>query len=111
MFDSSILPVITGPTGIGKTAVAVSFAKTTGGEILSADSMQVYRHLSIGTAKPTSEEIHGVAYHLVDHVEPHEQYNLGRFVTEATALINDIRQRNHVPVLCGGTGLYLRGLL
>jgi len=73
--------------------------------------MQVYRHLSIGTAKPTRGDLRGVPYHLVDHVEPYEQYNLGRFLAEAEPLITDLHAKGKVPIICGGTGLYLRGLL
>lgn len=105
------VPVITGPTASGKTAVAVELARYLDGEIISADSMQVYRHLSIGTAKPSTEELRGVPYHLIDHIEPDEQYNLGRFVTEATRCLTEIRQRKKLPVICGGTGLYIRGLI
>lgn len=106
-----ILPVIAGATASGKTAVAVELARQTGGEIISADSMQVYRHLSIGTAKPDPAELHGLPYHLIDHVEPDTQYNAGRFVDEANACIVAIKQRGRQPILCGGTGLYIRGLL
>lgn len=109
--DKQTLPVIAGPTASGKTAVAVELAKLLGGEIISADSMQVYRHLSIGTAKPTPEELQGVPCHLIDHVSPDDQYNLGRFVREADEAIQAIESRGRRPVLCGGTGMYVRGLL
>lgn len=105
------LIVITGPTASGKTEVAVRTAQLIDGEIVSADSMQVYRHLSIGTAKPSASELQGVPYHLIDHVDPNDQYNLGRFVSEATSEIAGIRSRNRAPIICGGTGLYIRGLL
>lgn len=105
------LLVITGPTASGKTAVAIELAKQLQGEIISADSMQVYKHLSIGTAKPTSEELQGVPYHLIDHQSPNQQYHLGRFVSEATALIEEMQGRGVQPIICGGTGLYIRGLL
>jgi tRNA dimethylallyltransferase len=103
--------VICGPTASGKTAVAVELCRQINGEIISADSMQVYRQLSIGTAKPTPEELRGVPCHLIDHVSPDEQYNLGRFVDEASRAIEDVRGRGCVPVICGGTGMYIRGLL
>jgi tRNA dimethylallyltransferase len=105
------LVIITGPTGVGKTAVAVELAKTLNTEIVSADSMQVYRHLSIGTAKPAPEELQGVPYHLVDFVEPDHQYNLGEFVRNAEVLLAGLQERGKIPVVCGGTGMYLRGLI
>ncbi len=105
------IPVIAGPTASGKTAVAVELSAIIGGEIISADSMQVYKHLSVGTAKPTAEELHGIPCHLIDHVSPDDQYHLGRFVAEATSCIPDIRSRSAMPIICGGTGLYIRGLI
>lgn len=105
------LLVITGPTASGKTAAAVEVARRIAGEIISADSMQVYRHLSIGTAKPTPEELQGVPCHLIDHVDPDDQYNLGRFVTDAETTLREIWDRGKTPVICGGTGMYIRGLL
>ncbi len=105
------LLVITGPTASGKTTVAVEIARRIRGEIISADSMQVYRHLSIGTAKPTVDETRDVPYHLIDHVDPDDQYNLGRFVKEADNMLAEIQKRGNTPVLCGGTGMYIRGLL
>jgi tRNA dimethylallyltransferase len=105
------LIIITGPTAVGKTDVAVRVARQLDTEIISADSMQVYTHLSIGTAKPRPEELAGVRYHLVDYVPPDEQYNLGRFLRDAEPIIADLAIRGKTPVVCGGTGLYLRGLL
>ena len=105
------LLVISGPTASGKTSVALDLARRLNGEIISADSMQVYKHLSIGTAKPTAEELDGQPYHLIDHVEPGDQYHLGRFVTEATELIDKIRSSGKQPIVCGGTGLYIKGML
>jgi len=105
------LLVITGPTASGKTAVAVEVARRLHGEIISADSMQVYQHLSIGTAKPTRDEVQEVPYHLIDHQSPNDQYHLGRFVSEATELIKQMQARGVQPIICGGTGLYIRGLL
>lgn len=106
-----LIPVIAGPTASGKTAVAVELAKLIDGEIISADSMQVYQHLTIGTAKPTPEELQGVPCHLIDHVSPNDQYNLGRFVREAEEAMAAIQSRGRIPILCGGTGMYIRGLL
>lgn len=105
------IPVIAGPTASGKTGVAVELCRLIGGEIISADSMQVYKHLSVGTAKPTIAELQGIPCHLIDHVSPNDQYHLGRFVEEARKCIYDIRRRGATPVLCGGTGLYIRGLI
>lgn len=106
-----VLPVVAGATATGKTAVAVELARRINGEIISADSMQVYKHLSIGTAKPTQDELSNIKYHLVDHVEPDTQYHAGRFLVEANACIEDITARGRQPILCGGTGLYIRALL
>jgi tRNA dimethylallyltransferase len=105
------LVVITGPTAVGKTAVAVELARRVETEVISADSMQVYKFLSIGTAKPTTEELKGIKYHLVDFVEPDYQYNLGDFVQDADAVIRRLRGNGKLPIVCGGTCLYLKGLL
>src|SRR5690606_9314585 len=98
---TATIPIIAGPTASGKTAVAVKLAHAINGEIISADSMQVYRHLSIGTAKPTYEELEGVPCHLIDHVSPDEQYQLARFVSEAQTAIKQIRSRGKQPIICG----------
>lgn len=105
------LIVICGPTAVGKTAVAVEVAGQLGTEVISADSMQVYRHLSVGTAKPTSEELRGVPCKMVDIVDPDYQFNLGDFVEAATGHVERLLTEGRVPVVCGGTGLYIRGLL
>ena len=105
------LLVIVGPTATGKTAVAVECCLRLGGEIVSADSMQVYRHLDIGTAKPTPEERRGVAHHCLDLVEPDEEYSVARYRQHAEAAIADIHARGKLPVLCGGTGLYVKAVL
>lgn len=108
---NSELLIVTGPTAVGKTAVAVELACALDTEVISADSMQVYKHLAIGTAKPTSEELRGMRYHLVDCIEPDYQYNLGDYVRDADALIAGLHARGKLPIVCGGTGLYLRGLV
>ena len=105
------LIVITGPTAVGKTAVALELAKLLRTEIISADSMQVYRFLSVGTAKPTSQELGGIPYHLVDFVDPDYQYNLGDFVSQASLLIERLREQSKIPIICGGTCMYIKGLL
>ncbi|AXA35607.1 MAG: tRNA dimethylallyltransferase [Candidatus Sumerlaea sp.] len=105
------LLVISGPTATGKTALAVELARRLKTEVISADSMQVYRHLTIGTAKPKPEELQGVAYHLIDCIAPDYQYNLGDFVRDADQLIARIRAEGKLPIVCGGTCMYLKGLL
>lgn len=105
-----IVPAIVGPTAVGKTAVGVRIAETQRWEIVSADSRQIYRQLDIGTAKPTSEERSRAPHHLVDVVDPWEVYSCGRYRTEATAAIQRVRERGRVPIVVGGSGLYLRAL-
>jgi len=105
------LLVIVGPTAAGKTAVAVECCLALGGELVSADSMQVYRHLDIGTSKPTPEERRGIPHHCLDLVEPDEEYSVARYQADAGAAITDIHARGKLPVLCGGTGLYIRAVL
>lgn len=101
------LIVICGPTAAGKTAVAVETAKRVGGVIISADSMQIYKELSIGTAKPTEEELDGVDCRLIDFVEPDGEYNVYRYKQDAEREIADVVSSGKVPILCGGTGLYI----
>jgi len=103
--------VITGPTATGKTALGASLAKIQNGEVVSADSMQIYTHMDIGTAKPSSEERLGVPHHMIDIVPPWEDYSVARYVSDAALCIDDIRDRNRLPVIVGGTGLYIDSLL
>ena len=103
--------VITGPTATGKTAVGAGLALAVDGEVVSADSMQVYRMMSIGTAKPTPEETRGVPHHMIDCASPFEPYSAARYVAEASACCEDILSRGKVPVIVGGTGLYIDALL
>ncbi len=105
------LLIIAGPTASGKTSVGVQVALETGAELVGADSMQVYRKLDIGTAKPTSEELQGVPHHLIDVADPDEPFDADRFVTEADRVIADIAHRNRKIIVVGGTGLYIRALL
>jgi len=105
-----LIPGIAGPTAVGKTAVAVRIAERRGWEIISADSRQVYRGLDIGTAKPTPEERVRAPHHLIDVAEPCEVYNCGRYRNDATAAIDDVLRRGRVPLIVGGSGLYLRAL-
>ena len=103
--------VVTGPTATGKTAVGVRLAELLNGEVVSADSMQIYRGLIIGTAAPTSEEIRGIPHHMVGCVSPTEPYSAARYVREATVCCDDILLRGKLPIIVGGTGLYIDSLL
>lgn len=105
------LIIICGPTGIGKTALAVAAAETFGGEIISADSMQVYRFMDIGTAKPTVEERARAPHHLIDIVDPDEEFDAARFSRAAREVAVAIDRRNAVPIVAGGTGLYIKAML
>lgn len=102
---------VVGPTASGKTAYAINLAKELGGEVVSCDSMQIYQEMTIGTAKPTEEEMQGIPHHMIDVVSPFENYSVADFVTDAKACIAEILSRGRVPVLCGGTGLYVDSLL
>ena len=104
-------PVIMGPTASGKSALALELAERRNGEIVSADSMQVYRGLDIGTAKPTPEERRRIPHHLIDIADISDKFDVYRFKEEAEKCILDIRSRGKLPVVAGGTGLYLRALL
>ena len=105
------LLVITGPTAAGKTGLGILLAQALEGEVVSADSMQVYRGLDIGTAKPTAREMAGVPHHMLDAAEAGESYSVARYVAEAAACADDILARGKLPILVGGTGLYIDSLL
>jgi tRNA dimethylallyltransferase len=105
------ISILAGPTAVGKTAYAIDLAQELETEIVSADSMQVYRHFNIGTAKPSAEERSRVPYHLLDCIDPREEFNLARFITLADETIADISQRGMIPLVVGGTGLYIKGLI
>ena len=105
------LIVLVGPTAIGKTELSLTLAKEFGCEIVSMDSMQIYKYMDIGTAKPTQEERGIVPHHLVDFVDPADDYNVSRFVSDARSSIEKIQSHDKLPMIVGGTGLYLRGLL
>ncbi|MCL5966880.1 MAG: tRNA (adenosine(37)-N6)-dimethylallyltransferase MiaA [Deltaproteobacteria bacterium] len=105
------LLVLSGPTASGKTAIAIALAKRFPLEIVNADSMQVYRGMDIGTAKPSPEERAGTPHHLIDVADPGENYTAGRFVEDAGRAMEGIRGRGRFPLLAGGTGMYLRALL
>ena len=103
--------VVIGPTASGKTGLAVKIAEKFGGEVVSADSMQIYSELSIGTAKPSEKEMCGIKHHLVGHKSIDEEYSVVDYVEEAKKVIEDVYNRGKIPVICGGTGLYVDSLL
>lgn len=105
------LVVLTGPTAVGKTALSIAFAKAVQGEIISADSMQVYRGMDIGSAKIRKEEMDGVPHHLLDILEPDEIFNVMIFQQLAKKAIEEIYDRGHIPILTGGTGFYIQSVL
>ena len=103
--------ILAGPTAVGKTAASIRLAKAVGGEIISADSMQVYRHMDIGSAKIRPEEMEGVPHHLVDVLEPEEDFNVVRFQQIAKTAAEEIYARGRIPIAAGGTGFYIQALL
>lgn len=105
------LIVLTGPTAVGKSALAVALAKRIDGEIISADSMQIYRHMDIGSAKIKKEEMQGVPHHLIDALMPDEEFNVFKFQELAKTAMGEIYERGHVPIIAGGTGFYIQALL
>ena len=105
------LIIITGPTASGKTALSVELAKKVGGEIISADSMQVYRHMDIGSAKVTREEMDGVPHYLIDILEPAGEFNVAAFKKLASEAVEEIYAHGHLPIVVGGTGFYIQALL
>lgn len=102
---------IAGPTASGKTGLAVALAQALNGEVVSCDSMQIYRGMDVGTAKPTPEEMQGVPHHLLDVADPGEDFSVGRYVRLATEAITDIHSRGRTAIVAGGTGLYLDSLV
>lgn len=105
------LVVIAGPTASGKTALAVDVAKQLNGEIISADSMQIYRELNIGTAKPTQEEMQGIPHHMMDFLPPNVNFSVAEYVAMAKECIAGINNNGKLPILAGGTGLYISSLV
>lgn len=105
------LIVLTGPTAVGKTALSIALAKAIGGEIISADSMQVYKYMDIGSAKIRPEEMDGVRHYLVDILDPHEDFNVFMFQKYAKEAIKQIYDNGHIPILVGGTGFYIQSVL
>lgn len=99
-----------GPTAIGKTSISIDLAKRLNGEIISADSMQVYKYMNIGTAKVTEEEMDGIRHHMIDIVSPDQDYSVQNFQKQAKEIIKDINSRQKLPIVAGGTGLYINSL-
>lgn len=104
------LIILTGPTAVGKTKLSIDLAKAMGGEIVSADSIQVYRHMDIGSAKVTKSEMEGVPHHLIDVLDPTEEFNVVIFQKMAKEAVEGILNRGHIPVVVGGTGFYIQAL-
>ena len=102
---------VVGPTASGKTGLAIRLAQALGGEVLSCDSMQIYQGMDIGTAKVTPAEMQSVRHHMLDLIQPSEDYSVSRFVTEAEPILQDILRRGKYAILTGGTGLYIDSLV
>ena len=105
------LIVLTGPTAVGKTSLSIALARAVNGEIISADSMQVYRHMNIGTAKITEEEKCGIPHFLIDEFEPDEEFNVTIFKNKVMGYIEEIKSRGKVPIIVGGTGFYIQSVI
>jgi tRNA dimethylallyltransferase len=105
-----LIVILSGPTAVGKTEVAIELAESFGMEIVNADSLQVYRYLDIGTAKPSPEERRRIPHHLIDIVNPDEHFDAGTYQEMADSVIQNLWERNVVPLVVGGTGLYIRAL-
>lgn len=103
--------ILIGPTAIGKTDLSIDLAKKFNGEIISADSMQIYKYMNIGTAKVTRDEMEGVPHHLIDFIYPDEEYTVSNYQRDASKLITEINARNKLPMVVGGTGLYINSLV
>ncbi len=109
--ERSKIVCVVGPTASGKTDFAIELALKENGEVVSCDSMQIYRYMNIGTAKPTKEEMRGVPHHMLDFLDPMESYSVADFVKDARDCIEDILKRGKLPILCGGTGLYIDSIV
>ncbi len=105
------LIILTGPTAVGKTALSIGLAKAIGGEIISADSMQVYRNMDIGTAKISKEEMQGVPHYLIDEFDPQDEFNVVVFQEKCKAYMEEIYAQNKIPIIVGGTGFYIQSVL
>lgn len=111
MSEKNKLVILTGPTAVGKTTLSIALAKRIGGEIISADSMQVYRYMDIGSAKIKPQEMEGVPHHLIDILMPEEAFNVFCFKELALKAMKEIYERGHIPIVVGGTGFYIQALL
>ncbi|MGD9818174.1 MAG: tRNA (adenosine(37)-N6)-dimethylallyltransferase MiaA [Desulfomonilaceae bacterium] len=111
MASKSKIVVLSGPTASGKTSLGIRLAQLYNGEIVSADSIQIYRYMDIGSAKPSTEEQCLVRHHMIDIRDPDEEYSVGSYVQEARSLVDSLIKKNKIPFIVGGTGLYIRGLL
>ena len=109
--DKQKVIVICGPTASGKTKLSIEIAKKINGEIVSADSMQIYKEMDIGTAKPTIEEMQGIKHYLLDFVSPDKRYSVADYKKDAINAIDEIIEKNKVPIVVGGTGLYINSLI
>lgn len=111
MSQKNKMIILTGPTAVGKTALSIALARSVGGEIISADSMQVYKYMDIGSAKISTEEMQGIPHHMIDVLMPEEEFNVCCFKKMAKEALAGIYERGHVPVVAGGTGFYIQALL
>ena len=111
MSEKQKVIVICGPTASGKTATSIELAKKLNGEIISADSMQIYKDMDIGTAKPTKEEMQGIKHYLLDFVSPEERYSVAQYKQDAKKAIKEILTKGKTPIIVGGTGLYVDSLI
>jgi tRNA dimethylallyltransferase len=105
-----LLIVIAGPTASGKTSLSIALSHSMDGEVIAMDSMQIYRHLDIGTAKPTIDEREGIAHHMLDVADPKDAFSVAEYVRQAKSCISSVHQRGKIPILTGGTGLYLKAM-
>ena len=103
--------VLTGPTAVGKTELAIDIARKFGGEILNCDSMQIYKYMDIGSAKPTPEERRAAVHHLIDFVDPGEEFSVAKYACLARAELKKMSKKNILPVISGGTGLYINSII
>ena len=104
-------PIIAGPTASGKTALAVQLAAAIGGEVVSADSMQIYDGVSVGTARPTQDEMRAIPHHLLGFLPLQAKYSVAQYLEDAHTVFSDVYSRGSIPVMCGGTGLYIQSFV
>ena len=102
--------ILLGPTGVGKTGISILLAKELGTEIISADSMQIYRHMDIGTAKPSKEERAIIRHHMIDIIDPWESFSTGRYISMVVPIIEELHKKSNIPIIVGGTGLYIKAM-